>query len=335
MEYRILGRTNLKVSALGIGMWQLSGPVVIDGKDDGFPDVGQDQAIHLIQACEDLGVNLIDASEIYGAGEGERRVGKALRGRRHNWIISTKFGLRRGEQGNRIVDASPHTIQGSLEGSLKRLQTDYVDVYLYHVPPNPDAIAQGKAILESLKQQGKLRFYGISTNDVQVLNSLIQSEAADVVMFSHSLVHDPSDLLKTVQQHQLGGLVRGALQAGLLSGKYFHAKPILRQEDIRRDWMSTLNTQKYAAFEPYIPENSSMVALALRYLLDFETTHSIVLGGKTLADYQSAVQAWDLAPLDLDTKLALEVLGRKLQSFYWRSQFKRKAVAKLKNLLVR
>ncbi|MBD1847782.1 aldo/keto reductase [Cyanobacteria bacterium FACHB-63] len=335
MEYRILGRTNLKVSAIGVGTWQLSGPLVLDGKDDGFPDVGHDEAIHLIHACEDLGINLIDSAEIYGAGEGERRVGKAIRGRREKWILSTKFGLRKGDQGNRIVDSSPQTIQKSLEDSLKRLQTDYVDIYLYHVPPSGDLIDEGREVLESLKKQGKLRFYGISTNDETVLKQLSDHDSTDVVMFSQSLVNYPSEILNVVRKHTLGSLIRGSLQGGLLSGKYFHSSPMLNKEDIRYSWISTLRTERYAVLEKYVPKNSSMVALALRYLLDFDTTHSIVLGGKTLSDYQKAAQAFELSPLDPEIRIALETLGRKLQNFYWRSQFKQKAITKLKNSFCR
>ena len=86
----------------------------------------------IIRACGDLGINLIDVAEMYGDGEGERRVGQAIRGSRDRWIVCTKFGLRRGRQGERIIDAGPETIARSLEGSLRRLQTDYVDVYQFH-----------------------------------------------------------------------------------------------------------------------------------------------------------------------------------------------------------
>lgn len=334
MEYRVLGKTNLKVSAISVGTWQLSGSLVLDGKQDGFPDVGRDRAIDLIHACEDLGINLIDSAEIYGAGEGERRIGEALRGRRDRWIVSTKFGFKRGERGERIIDSHPNIIRTSLEDSLRRLQSDRVDIYLYHAPPQPDSIDAGREVLETLKQEGKLRFYGISTDDATILRQLVAKNAVDVVMFSQSLVNRPDDLLAVAKQHNLGCLIRGALQAGLLSGKYFHRRPSFSSEDIRQLPMSRVKTEKYAVFERYVPESSSMVALALRYLLDFETTHSIVLGGKEIADYQKALQAFDLH-LDRDTHLALGKLGQKFQRSYARSQLKQQAIGKLKRLLKR
>jgi aryl-alcohol dehydrogenase-like predicted oxidoreductase len=274
MEYRILGPTALKTSAIAIGTWQLSGSITLDGKADGFTDVGRDQVINLIHACEDLGINTIDSAEIYGDGEGERRVGKALQGRRDRWIVSTKFGLRRGDTGKRVIDCHPQTIRKSLEGSLDRLQTDYVDLYLYHSPPNAKLLDEGKEILDTLKQEGKIRFYGISTDDANLVEQLSRKNATEVVMFSQSL------LTSLVQSHSLGGMIRGVFEAGLLTGKYFQYKPQLAKEDIRSSWMHRTKTEQYAVYQSLVPTGYSMTALALRYVLDFDTTHTVVLGAK-------------------------------------------------------
>lgn len=323
MEYRVLGRTNLNVSAISVGSWQLSGPVLIDGKADGFPDVGFDNAVELIHACEDLGINLIDSAEIYGAGEGERRVGEALRGRRDRWIISTKFGWRQGEAGERITDSSPGTIRASLEGSLKRLQTDYADIYLYHTPPKKAEIDAGREVLEALKQEGKIRFYGISTDDPVILGQLAEKEAVDVVMFSQSLLTHPPQILELVKEKNLGTMIRGALKSGLLSGKYFNQKPNLSSDDTRANWMNSVRTEHYAVLESLIPKGASMSALALRYLLDFDTTHTIALGGKTIANYQNAVRAFDLPPLTAEQRVLVGKLRRKL----WQAKLRSKALA--------
>jgi aryl-alcohol dehydrogenase-like predicted oxidoreductase len=184
MEYRVLGDTGLLVSVLGIGTWQLSGPVDFGGHSDGFPDPGRDRVVRLMQECHDLGINVIDTAEAYGDGEGERRVGDAIRGCRDRWVVVTKFGLRRDSTGARIRDASPSSITQSLEGSLRRLGSDYVDVLLYHTPPRSDQVLAGRDVLERLKTQGKLRFFGISTNDVSLLRRMISQEALHVAMFS-------------------------------------------------------------------------------------------------------------------------------------------------------
>lgn len=329
MEYRVLGRSGLRVSAIGVGTWQLSGPLDIDGKANGYPDVGHDAAVHLIHGCEDLGINLIDSAEIYGAGEGERRVGAALKGRRDRWIVSTKFGVRRGAHGERIQDPSPSAIATSLENSLQRLQTDYVDIYLYHTEPDPTQIAAGRAALESLKQQGKLRYYGISTDDPQIVAQLIEHSAVDIVMYMQSLLTHPDELLGLLKAHNLGGMVRGALEAGRLSGAYFRRRPRLSKQDFRESFLKFDNTLKYAAYKRFLPPNTSMAAFAIRYLLDFDTTHTIALGGKSIAHYQAAVQAFDLPPLSPATHQALPQIRQALQE----RSFKRKVMDKLQRFM--
>ena len=323
MEYRILGCTELNVSVLGIGTWQLGGPVSLDGKADGFPDPGKEKAIALIHACGDLGINFIDSAEIYGGGEGERRVGEAIRGQRDRWVVSTKFGVRRGSNGERIENPRPDTIRTSLENSLKRLQTDYVDIYLYHCNPESDAIAQGKEVLETLKQEGKLRFYGISTNEASVLSQMIDQNAADIVMFSQSLITHPSELLNLVKEHNLGGIVRGALETGRLSGKYFRQKPQFSTQDVRKHIFEYEEFQRYRVYEKFLSPGVPMIAFALRYLLDFDTTHTIVLGGKSIEDYREALRVFELPALEAKThqellkvrqRLLTTTLGQKILS---------------------
>lgn len=327
MEYRILGRTGLKVSIFGIGSWQLSGALVIDGKPDGFSDLGREKAIAIIKGCQDLGINLIDTAEIYGDGEGERRIGAAIQGNRDRWIVSSKFGLRRGTKGERIIDSHPNTIRNSLEGSLRRLNTDYLDIYLYHVPPQPESMVESKEVLETLKQEGKIRFYGISTDNPQELQSLVDIDAVDVVNCARSLISDPQKILNLVQANNLGMITRGALAAGQLSGKYFHQSPQLSADDFRYginfDW------NKYQYLEKFVPEGIPMTLLALRYLLDLDTTQTILLGGKSLANYQEAIASLTLNPLGEElhskidrarawrnalrqTKSAVKTVGRKL-----------------------
>ncbi|UCC25337.1 MAG: aldo/keto reductase, partial [Gemmatimonadales bacterium] len=110
MQPRVLGRTGISVSPITIGAWQLGGPLTLDGKPDGHPDPGGANVIRLIHELGDLGVNAIDTAEQYSAGESERRVGKALKGRRDRWVVSTKFGYRVGPDHTREDDSSPETI---------------------------------------------------------------------------------------------------------------------------------------------------------------------------------------------------------------------------------
>jgi aryl-alcohol dehydrogenase-like predicted oxidoreductase len=312
MEFRTLGGTGLRVSVLGVGTWQLSGPLQVDGRPDGFPDPGAQEVIRLIQACADLGINLVDCAEIYGDGEGERRVGEAIRERRDEWLVCTKFGLRRGTAGERVVDPRPEAIRPSLEASLRRLRTDRVDVYLYHAPPRPDSVAAGADVLASLKREGKLRFCGISGNDRESLLALLACGAADVALFKQSLLTHDAGLLEVVKARSLGALVRGALEAGRLSGRYFRSPPQLGPDDSRQLTFRRTDLGRYSAYERLLPAGTPMSGFALRYLLDFETTHSIVLGGRSLGQYQEAVRALDLSRLDPAAHEAIRALRPRL-----------------------
>lgn len=331
MEYRTLGKTGLKVSSIGIGTWQLSGSLTIDGKADGFPDLGQERVISLIKACGNLGINFIDSAEIYGDGEGERRIGKSIKGKRDRWIVSTKFGLRRGNNGERISNARPETIRPSLENSLRRLQTNYVDIYLYHSPPDSEFIEEGKEVLETLKQEGKIRFYGISTNSYRVLEQLTQQNAVDVVLFSQSLIRQPSEILNLIEKHNLGSAIRGAMESGKLSGKYFDRQPKFSEKDIRDRTFKRVDTRKYSIYKKFLPSGVSMDVFALRYLLDFDTTHTIVLGGKSIEQYQKALQAIDLPRLSAETHQDLSNVRQKIT----KRSLKEKVINKVNNILRR
>ena len=306
MEYRILGRTGLKVSVLGIGSWQLSGALTIDGLPDGFPDCGRQKAIAIIQGCGDLGINLIDTAEIYGDGEGESRIGAAISGDRDRWIISSKFGLRTNSRQQRIINARPETIRSSLEGSLRRLKTDYLDIYLYHVPPKPEWIEAGTEVLKALKAEGKIRFYGISSDDPQDLKLLLKHQAVDVVNCAQSLLVRPQEILDLVEEHNLGMISRGALAGGQLSGKYFRRSPEISPQDYR--YQRSINWGKYQKYEELIPEAGTMVGLSLRYLLDLPHTQTILLGGKSLQDFQAATIALKMQPLTPQTRSRIDRL---------------------------
>ena len=296
MEYRTLGQTGLRVSVLGIGGWQLSGPLTIDGLPDGFPDIGRERATSMIKSCGELGINLIDTAEIYGDGEGERRVGKAIKGQRDRWIVSSKFGLRRGSKGERVIDCHPDRIRPSLERSLRHLNTDYIDIYLYHSPPKYEWIEPGKEVLEKLKQEGKIRFCGISTDDANILKLLAARDAVDVVSCAQSLLKQPQKILDLVQENNLGMITRGALAAGKLSGKYFHQSPNISSDDFR--YQRKFNWSRYKSYEKLIPEGATMVGMSLRYLLDLDHTQTILIGGKSLQHYQEAVAALEIQSLE-------------------------------------
>lgn len=308
MEFRTLGKTGLRVSAFGVGTWQLCGPTDLDGAPNGHPDPGAAAAVDLIRRCGDLGINLIDTAPMYGLGEAERRVGQAIAGQRDRWIIATKFGVQRAADGSQRIDLSPAAVRAELEASLRRLQTDYVDLFSYHCAPDPTTTAAVHAELEALRREGKLRHHGISTKDPAALRRLLDGGGTDVVMVAQSMATHPRQALKLAENHGLGVLTRGVLEWGRLSGRYFEAPDSLpfAADDIRSHAFRGQDLAAFAAFGALVPPGATMPQFAMRSVLDAPTTHSIVLGGKRIEHYESALGALDLPPLTVSTRRAIE-----------------------------
>lgn len=317
MKKRSLGRTGIAVSEIGIGAWQLGGPLTLDGRADGHPDLGADCAIDLIRRVGELGVNFIDTAEQYGAGESERRVGRAIAGARDRWVVCTKWGAWQGPNGERMNDASAARLPQSLEGSLRRLGTDYLDVYLYHVPPAPGEAERAAERLHQLKREGKVRAVGISTNDLGLCRWLHGLGLLDVVQYAHNILSPARELMDWQQAAGVGGVVRGVFAAGRLSGRYFRAPPQLAADDIRTNWFGPPEQRaaefaRYAVFEPWTSPQRTMTQLALRYVLDEPAAHTVILGAKSLANYRAAIDACALPPLTSDERAGLDAAARAL-----------------------
>ncbi len=288
------------VTEIGVGAWQLGGPLVLDGVVDGHPDLGHDYCVRLIREAGDLGINFIDTAEQYGNGESERRVGEALAGQRDKWILGTKFGAQVGPNGERMNDQSPERVPLSLENSLRRLRTDHIDVYVYHTGPKPGLAEKVAAFLLKAKAEGKVRAAGISTNDLGQVEYLHSLGILDVVQYAKNMMDPHPDLSNWVARHDAGGVVRGAFAGGRLSGKYFRQAPKFPADDVRNRWLKPDAAEefaRYAAFEELLTPERGMIQLALRFLLDEPGTSTIIPGGKSIHDYREAIRATNLPPL--------------------------------------
>lgn len=306
MERRVLGKTGIHVSPITIGAWQLGGPLTLDGQVDGHPDPGEASVIRMIHELDDLGVNAIDTAEQYSAGESERRVGRALRDRRDRWVVSTKFGYRVGPDGSRQDDASPETILPSLEGSLRRLGTDYIDIYLYHCAPDPEQVEAGRAVLDDAKARGTIRSYGISTGRLPILRTMVERGAVDVLQFPSSLLDERPEFWAMARRHDLGTQVRGVMAQGRLSGKYFRRQPHFRPDDNRAEGCRDVDFARYASLAEHLPEGITMAQAAIRWTLDHPGCHTICMGAKNIDDYRAAVAATALPPLEDGVREGLE-----------------------------
>ncbi|MDP9374823.1 MAG: aldo/keto reductase, partial [Chloroflexota bacterium] len=164
---RRLGRSGVEVSALGLGCWAIGGQFWRDGRPRGWGQVDDAESIRALGRALDLGVTFFDTADVYGCGHSERVLARALAGRRDRVVIATKFGNVFDEASRQAfgTDTSPGYVRRACEASLRRLNTDYIDLYQFHVGNCglDEALAVREA-LEGLVGEGKIRHYGWSTD---------------------------------------------------------------------------------------------------------------------------------------------------------------------------
>jgi len=172
---RILGRSEVEISALGMGCWAIGGPWTFKGGAAGWGQIDDGESIRAIHLAMDMGVNLFDTAANYGCGHSERVLGKAINGRRDQVVIATKFGYSVDESAKEVQPYDDDEENGDIdsrlradcEASLLRLNTDHIDIYQLHVWGYDIAKSrQVRNALEALVSEGKIGFYGWSTDRV-------------------------------------------------------------------------------------------------------------------------------------------------------------------------
>jgi aryl-alcohol dehydrogenase-like predicted oxidoreductase len=240
--YRTLGRSDIKVSALGMGCWAIGGPWKINGSPAGWSAVDDAESLRAIHHALELGVNFFDTAANYGAGHSERLLGQAFKGRRDQVVIATKFGYHVDEAAKAVVHYDEKEedsdvagrLRADLEVSLKRLDTDYVDVYQLHVwGLSIERALQAREVLEELVQEGKVRTYGWSTDRADAIRAFSTSPHCGVVQQQLSVLDGNAELLALCEELNLASINRGPLGMGLLTGK-FAPDSSFRDDDVRK-----------------------------------------------------------------------------------------------------
>lgn len=233
---RTLGRSGIPVSALGVGCWAMGGRGWGGGADDA-------ESIRGLHRALEMGVNFFDTADVYGFGHSERVLGQALAGRRDQVVIATKFTWTWDEE--KQVDTGPNVtpeyIRSACDASLKRLGTDYIDLYQFHWNDyGPEGAEAVRETLEGLVAAGKIRAYGWSTDFPDRARIFAQGQHCAAIQVELNVVDDAPDILEVCEQYNLAAINRGPLAMGLLTGKY---KPgqTLPEDDVRGpkapDWM--------------------------------------------------------------------------------------------------
>ena len=295
MEYRTLGKTGLEVSAVGIGCWQMA-------RDGSWGTGGSDEeSIATIHHAETLGINLLDTSASYGRGRSEEVIGRALQGRRDRYIVATK--VKPGTDGDADAETAWRGIAAICEGSLKRLQTDYIDVLQLHRDPPEPAMPAVMETLADLKSQGKIRWAGISSNNTKVIGQLLALGELAVVQVGYNLINRGGEsALVQAEAENLGALIRMPMASGALSGRYFETQDRLTGEDLRKGRFQT--ERGMAALDRlsellFLTEGGrrTMVQAALRFVLDTDGVTTVIPGARDREQLEENAAAVDVPPL--------------------------------------
>src|SRR5947208_1847035 len=308
MEYRALGRTAWKISAICFGAWGIGG--------DAWGTTDDKTSLAALHKAIDLGVNFIDTADVYGDGHSERLIAEVRKARSEQLIIATKAGRR----------LNPHTASGYnrqnltsfVERSLQNLQTETLDLLQLHSPPSevyhmPEVFA----ILDDLVQQGKIRFYGVSVERVdEALKAITYPNLQSVqIIFNMFRLKPAEQFFAAAREHRVGILARVPLASGLLTGK-FRPQTQFAPSDHRNynrhgeafDQGETFSGLDYEtglqaveALRPLIPQGATMAQFALRWILMFPEVTTAIPGAKNPQQAEDNVHAAALPPLSDET----------------------------------
>lgn len=240
MLTRKLGRSGIEVSAVGFGCWPIGGLIIENGRSVGWGDVDDNETIRAIHRAIDLGVTYFDTAEVYGRSEDV--LGRAFIGRRSQVVIATKFGRSYNRDRHEIGanDCRPESMRRSLEGSLKRLQTDYIDLYQLHVGDCPAETALSlRDALEQVVAEGKIRAYAWSTDNLDNARLFADGVHCAAIQQHFNIFEGNAALLAFCEANDLASINRGPLAMGLLTGKY-STSSMLPINDVRgagHSWM--------------------------------------------------------------------------------------------------
>jgi myo-inositol catabolism protein IolS len=303
VEYRELGRTGLKVSAVGMGCWAIGG--------DAWGPVDDAESLAAIGRAVDLGVTFFDTADVYGRGRSERLVGEALRGKRDQVIVSTKVGLWEsgGDGPNAYTD--PKMVLDECHESLRRLGTDVIDVYHCHLwwDENTEVFLEA---FEQLKTQGKIRAYGVSTNEIDHLRHFDQDGTCGVLQVDYSILNrsPEEEVLPYCSDHNIGVVLKGPLKMGLLTGK-FSAETSLPEGDIRRDWPQDPwyheALDKVEHLRPLANDERTLGQVALAFAIGHPAVSVAIPGAKRPAQIEANAGAADIRLSEADLRSIDEV----------------------------
>ena len=302
MKYNEYIKGSPNISEIGLGAWQL-------GKSSDWETMSDNEAIELVHKSLDLGINYFDTAPNYGHGTSEERLGIALKiTDRNKIVINTKFGHNNSGKTNFESD----NIRGSVEGSLKRLQTEYLDSILFHNPPFSYLDGNSNPhyeVLERLIEEGKILGYGASLDTFEEMQKFISTTNGKVIEAFFNIIHqDAKRAFKLAKDNDVRIVVKIPLDSGWLSGKYSAESTF---NDIRERW-SKEDIQTRARLVSQIKEiignQNNIAQTALSFCLAYDAVSTVIPGCKNLKQLNENIES--------SNKSISKKLLKKLEYFY-------------------
>jgi aryl-alcohol dehydrogenase-like predicted oxidoreductase len=309
MEYRRFGRTDLKVSTIGFGCWEIGGT---------YGRVDESQFTRAVQTAIDSGITCFDTAEAYGMGVSEEALARALGGRRREVTIVTKFGVGYEEMPNRR-DSGRARALASIDNSLRRLQTDHVDAYLVHWPDPNTPLSETMEALDDIVRQGKARYIGVSNFRLEQIKEAMRLRCIDVVQYGWNMFDRrmQTEIFPYCAAQQIGVMAYGSLAYGILSGT-FQAGMSFDENDWRSKGgtLGSLNLFRTLFGPEHFPRNLAAVEelkavankyrktlpqFALRWVLGNPVVGTALVGFRNTAEVTENLAAlgWEISNADI------------------------------------
>ena len=302
MQKAKLGKTDLEVSTIAFGTWQIGGE---------WGEFDRGEAVAAIRHARDLGINLFDTAQAYGFGASERLLGEALRNdldrRRDEVVIATKGGLRMDEDQGLVRDSSPAWLRSGVEQSLAELGIDHIDLYQVHWPDPETPFADTAGALQELVDEGKLRHVGVSNYDADQIEEFARTRPVETLQPLYNLFQREVEdgVLPYAREHDIGVLAYSPLAHGLLTGAMDHdtsfgpgdwraLSPLFEGETFRRNLEIVSELQRLAADEL----GCSVSRLAIAWALANPAVHVAIVGSRRRAHIEDSAGAADVALSD-------------------------------------
>jgi aryl-alcohol dehydrogenase-like predicted oxidoreductase len=298
------------ISALGMGCFGLGGPFMrSNGTYLAYGKVNDEDSIKTVHRAIELGINVFDTADVYGVGRSEKVLGKALKEYRDDVVIATKFGSVFEEGNPRTPSAkntTPEYIRKAIEASMKRLQTDFIDIYQLHSSQHdPDDAKKVQIILEDLVEEGLIGGYGWSTDDPERMEIFTKNQNCNSVQYAMNITLHNNQMIELCEKNNLIGLIRSPLASGILTGKYNE------QTKIAADHMLAgvdFSQERYKAINKLLPElkqimkeeGRTIIQGQLGYLIATSKTTVPIPGAKTVKQIEENAKTLEFGPLPQD-----------------------------------